>query len=78
MEHSPDIIVLWESWITKTSIMIDKRYELHRTPDAVHHGVGILARKDMITKTYINDEPYIIAVQLNSKESIFVIGVYMK
>ena len=32
----------------------------------------------MVAKTYINDEPYIIEIQLNSKESIFVIGVNMK
>ena len=62
----------------KKTTMIDKRYELHRTPDAVHQRVGILARKDMVAKTFINYESYIIAIELKSKESIFVIGDYMK
>ena len=42
-----------------------------------HQGVMIIAKKDTVLKAYMNDEPYILAVELNNSK-IFIIGVYMK
>ena len=53
------------------------RYDSFRTIDADHQGVLILAKKGTVLKTYINEEPYILAVELKDSKT-FIIGVYMK
>ena len=53
------------------------RYDSFRTIDADHQGVLILAKKETVLKTYINEEPYILAVELKDSKT-FIIGVYMK
>ena len=75
--HKPDWVIINETWLNKTPTGIDKRYDWFRTKDADHQGVMIIAKKDTVLKAYMNDEPYILAVELNNSK-IFIIGVYMK
>ena len=75
--HKPDWIILCETWLNKTSTGLDRRYDFFRTKDADHQGVIILAKRGTVVKTYINDEPYILAVELKNNKT-FIIGVYMK
>ena len=74
----PEYIVLWETWLNKKPTTIDTRYDIHRTIDADHQGVMILTKKNLVVKTYINEEPYLIAVEITYNETIFIVEVYMK
>ena len=75
--HKPDWIILCETWLSKTPTGLDRRYDFFRTKDADHQEILILAKKGTISKTYINEEPYILAVELKNSKT-FIIGVYMK
>ena len=77
-DHNPECIVIWETWLNKKSTTIDKRYDIHRTIDSDYQGVIILTKKNLAIKAYINEEPYIITVEIAYNETIFIIGIYMK
>ena len=76
--YKPDIFILCETWLSKPPTLLDKRFDIYRTVDSPHQGVWILARKGLVVKSYINNEPFIIAVQLESKQGTFVIDTYLK
>ena len=75
-KYKPEWVIIWETWLNKDPTGIDRRYDIFRTQDANHQGVWILAKKNTVLKSYINEEPYIIAIELINKT--FIIGVYMK
>ena len=77
-KNNPDLLILWETWLSKQPSLIDKRYETHRTIDNKYQGVCIIAKRGMIEKTYMNNEPYILATQLAGVNKTIIIGVYMK
>ena len=76
-EHQLDLIILCETWLTRNPSIIDKRYDTFRTLDSAHQGVCIIAKRGTVRKSFINDEPYLMAVELIYTGTI-VIGVYMK
>ena len=75
-KYKPEWVIIWETWLNKDPTGIDRRYDIFRTQDANHQGVWILAKKNTVLKSYVNEEPYIIAIELINKT--FIIGVYMK
>ena len=70
--------MIWETWLNKQPTTIDKRYDIHRTIDSDYQGVMILTKKNLAIKAYINEEPYIITVEIAYNETIFIIEVCMK
>ena len=76
--YKPAIFILCETWLSKLPTWLDKRFDIYKTVDSPHQGVWILARKGLVVKSFINNEPFIIAVQLVSKQGTFVIGTYLK
>ena len=78
-EHNPDYLIIWETWCNEKPNMIDKRYEIFHTKFWRYQGVCIIARKDLVQKVYINDEPFLICIQVKrNKSTQFVIGAYLK
>ena len=76
-EHQLDLIILCETWLTRNPSIIDKRYDTFRTVDSAHQGVCIIAKRGTVRKSFINDESYLMAVELIYTGTI-VIGVYLK
>ena len=63
----------------KTPWWIDKRYEIYQTIYSKHQGVWIIAKKNLVTRCFINENNCIIAVQWQEKEhTYFILGAYFK
>ena len=76
-EYQLDLIILCETWLTRNPSIIDKGYDTFRTVDSAHQGACIIAKKGTVRKSFINDESYLMAIELIYTGTI-VIGVYMK
>ena len=55
---------------------MDKRYDAYRTVDAPHQGVWIMTKKDLVKRCFKNDEPYMIALDMNIPNT-YLIGIYV-
>ena len=76
--HEPDFIILWETWLDHKPNLIDNRYETYQTDFAKHQGICVIAKQGYTSKVCTNNEPYIIWVQINRRNQIFVVGAYFK
>ena len=56
---------------------MDKRNDVYRTVDAPHQGVWIMTKKDMVRRYFKNEEPYMIALEMNIPNT-YLIGIYVK
>ena len=75
-KYKSDWMIICETWLKEVPKGWDKRYETFRTKDTNHQGIWIITKKNIVCKSYINEEPFIIAVELINKT--FIIGIYMK
>ena len=74
-----DYVILWETWLDKVPLLIDRNYDIYQTVYSKYQGVWILARKGSVEKVFTNNDPYMIAVQAkNAGKAHFAIRVYFK
>ena len=76
-EHRPDIMIIWETLLSKDSTEINQEYEAFRTINWSRKGVCIICKRGIVEKSFTNDEPYLIAIKLRQQDT-YIIGIYMK
>ena len=76
-EHRPNIMIIWETWLSKDPTGINQEYETFRTINWSSKGVCIICKRGIVEKSYTNDEPYLMAIKLRQQDT-YIIGVYMK
>ena len=76
-EYNTDIMIICETWLDKDPTWLDTIYEIFSTWNTKLQGVWIITKKNMANKSYCNDEPYLIEIELKQRGT-FIIGVYMK
>ena len=76
-EHRPDIMIIWETWLSKDPTGINQEYETFRTINWRSKGVCITCKRGIAEKSFTNDEPYLMAIKLRQQDT-YIIRVYMK
>ena len=61
----------------KDPTWLNTRYEILRTWNSKHQGLWIITMKNMIKKSYFNDEYYLIAIELILRGT-FIIRVFIE
>ena len=77
--HNPDHIIIWETWLENKPTGINSLYEVFHTKYSKYQSVWIISKKNTIRKIYTNNEQFIIATEIKTREyPHFVIGVYFQ
>ena len=77
--HNPDHIIIWETWLENKPTGINSLYEVFQTKYSKYQSVWIISRKNTTRKIYTNNEQFIIATEIKTREyPHFVIGVYFQ